>query len=114
VLNDGNNWRNQTYSPRSTYSSMLKVTGFRYFVILPDPVNRSTLEVIETAQGVFSLDKACPQEEAEHPGASTLRYWDQHKTMLANRFLHGNGCRNHSCNRWFDHAVQVHFQRGVF
>ncbi len=75
-----------------------------FFVHVVDPVNRSSLDVIETAQGVYCLDKALPSEESPN---QSLKYWDEHKTMLANRYLHGSGSSQHSCNRFFDAAIQV-------
>ena len=71
----------------------------------PDPINQSTLEAIETAQGTFCLDKSFPGEAGRN--GTKFKYWDPHKTMLANRYLHGNGSQQHSCNRWFDSAIQV-------
>ncbi len=71
----------------------------------PDPINRATLDAIETAQAVFSLDHTHSSEE--YSDRRGLKYWDEHKTMLANRYLHGNGSNQYSCNRWFDAAILV-------
>ena len=67
-------------------------------------MNQSTLEAIETAQSVFCLDKSCPETNTTKP---SFKYWDESKTMLANRYLHGNGCKRQTTNRWFDSAIQV-------
>ena len=75
-------------------------------------MNQSSLEAIETAQGVFCLDKAFPTEADSLGGEGVSEYWDPHKTMLANRYLHGNGSGRSSGNRWFDSAVQVCELRG--
>ena len=69
-----------------------------------DPVNRSSLEVIETAQFVVCLDKAHSMTDTQ---VNKFQFHDFHKTVLANRFLHGNGSQHNSINRWFDAAIQV-------
>ena len=70
-------------------------------------MNQSTLDAIESAQGVFCLDKASASDTDSSQAHPRSIYWDSYKTWLANRFLHGNGTGKNSCNRWFDHAMQV-------
>ena len=76
-----------------------------YVYVPPDPINRASLEAIETAQAVISLDRH--QDTEEYSDRRGLKYWDEHKTMLANRYLHGNGSSQYSCSRWFDSAILV-------
>ena len=51
--------------------------------------------------------------DQSHPHTSQLQssdsgaIQDYEKSILANRVLHGNGSKQNSSNRWFDHAVQV-------
>ena len=69
-------------------------------------MNQSSLDVIERAQLTVCLDQAHPHtSQLQSPGSGAAQ--DHHKTVLANRVLHGNGSQYNSCNRWFDHAVQV-------
>ena len=77
-----------------------------YYITI-DPVNQSSLDAIESAQGVFCLDKASASDTDSSQAHPRSIYWDSYKTWLANRFLHGNGTGKNSCNRWFDHAMQV-------
>ena len=74
-----------------------------YTTCTTDPVNKASLDSIETAQSVLSLDQASPPMNFE----TSYRYWDKHKTILANRYLHGNGTDLYSCNRWSDSSIQV-------
>ena len=71
-----------------------------------EPINGQSLEVIEKAQLVVCLDQSHPhtsQLQSSDSGA----IGDYEKSILANRVLHGNGSKQNSSNRWFDHAVQV-------
>ena len=69
-------------------------------------MNQHSLDVIETAQFVVCLDKVHPHiSHLKSPDSSGMQ--DYHKTILANNVLHGNGSQHNSCNRWFDHAIQV-------
>lgn len=71
--------------------------------LIKDPVNRRSLDIIE--QGIFFLGLDTPREEVNsvHPGTP---YSDHHGTIIANRYLHGNGANFNSGNRWFDTSVQ--------
>ena len=73
---------------------------------ITDPVNQTSLDVIERAQLTVCLDHTHPQT-SKLQLADSGDTQDHHKTVLANRVLHGNGSQYNSCNRWFDHAVQV-------
>ena len=71
-----------------------------------EPINSQSLDVIERAQLVVCLDQSHPhtsQLQSSDSGAIQ----DYEKSILANRVLHGNGSKQNSSNRWFDHAVQV-------
>ena len=67
-----------------------------------DPVNRASLETIETAQFVVCLDRPHPNL---HTGLANQH--DSYSTFIANRCLHGSGSRYNSGNRWFDSSIQV-------
>ena len=70
-----------------------------------DPVNRSNLDIIERAQFVLCLDSSHPDIDA-HSTTTTA----QQLSVISGRCLHGNGSAHDSCNRWFDHAIQVCIQ----
>ena len=73
-------------------------------VLSADPVNKASLEAIETAQSVLNLDRSFSADSKEaHPD---LKYWDEFKTSSANTALYGGvqNCRN----RWFDFCSQVY------
>ena len=72
-----------------------------------DPVNRASLETIETAQFVVCLDRPHPNL---HTGLANQH--DSYSTFIANRCLHGSGSRYNSGNRWFDSSIQVRMRRG--
>ena len=64
-------------------------------------MNRNSLDVIERGQIVLCLDPS-------HPGVSVNS--DEHAdalSVVSSRALHGNGTADSSCNRWFDHGIQV-------
>ena len=69
-----------------------------------DPLNRQSLDVIETGMFGVSLDKPYPQIASLEKGKP---YSDTHTTILANGSLHGNGTEFNTGNRWFDTSVQV-------
>ena len=85
---------------------------FVYIVVLclstcsvqSDPVNRASLEDIETAQFSVSLDNTHPHMSDLDPNDD---FTDYHRTIMANRALHGNGTKQNSCNRWSDTCIQV-------
>lgn len=64
-------------------------------------MNKATLDVIERAQYVMSLDPPHPGIDPNSP------ITPEELGIMSNRGLHGNGSTECSCNRWFDHAVQV-------
>lgn len=69
--------------------------------IATDAVNRNSLDVIERGQIVLCLDPS-------HPGVSVNS--DERAdalSVVSSRALHGNGTAASSCNRWFDHGIQV-------
>jgi len=66
-----------------------------------DSVNRATLDIIERAQFILNLDPAHPGIDPKAP--VTVKQLG----IVTNRYLHGNGSAECSCNRWFDHGVQV-------
>ena len=66
-----------------------------------DPVNKATLDVIERAQFVLCLDPPHPGIDPKSPVTA------EELGIMSNRGLHGDGSKYCSCNRWFDHAIQV-------
>ena len=60
-----------------------------------DAVNKNSLDMIERAQFLLCLDPGIT-----HDGSNALN-------VASNRGLHGNGTADSSCNRWFDHTIQV-------
>ena len=77
-------------------------TLFPSLLSLSDPVNRQSLEVVETAMFTLCLDRAHPQAAEPH-----VPLQDPHIAIMAKRCLHGNGTQHNSGNRWFDSAGQV-------
>ncbi|XP_065917320.1 carnitine O-acetyltransferase-like isoform X2 [Dysidea avara] len=69
--------------------------------LLTDPVNSNSLDVIERAQFIISLDSAHPGIDPHSP--TTV----DEMSIMSGRCLHGNGSAHDSCNRWFDHALQL-------
>ena len=70
-------------------------------LFVTDPVNSNSLDVIERAQFIISLDSAHPGIDPHSP--TTV----DEMSIMSGRCLHGNGSAHDSCNRWFDHALQV-------
>ena len=68
---------------------------------MTDAVNRNSLDVIERAQFIISLDSPHPSIDPHSP--ATI----DEMSIMSGRCLHGNGSAHDSCNRWFDHALQV-------
>ena len=71
-------------------------------IMTVDPVNKITLDVIERAQFVLCLDPAHPGMEIKSSVTA------EQLGIMSNSGLHGNGSKYYSCNRWFDHAIEVH------
>lgn len=78
----------------------------QYVIFFSEPVNRLSLDVIETAQFIVCLDQAHPHM-SQLQSSSSDSMQDYHKTIIANNVVHGNGSQVNSSNRWFDHAIQV-------
>ena len=66
-----------------------------------DPINRAALNEIERAQFLLCLDPFYPEIDPKAPVTAT------HLEFMSNWALHGKGSTDCSCNRWFDHSVQV-------
>lgn len=64
-------------------------------------MNRATLDIIERSQFILCLDPPHPGVESRSP--VTVKQLE----IMSNNILHGNGSTMCSCNRWFDHAIQV-------
>ena len=73
---------------------------------ISEPINRQSLDVIERAQFVVCLDQSHPHT-SQLQSSNSGDVQDYQKSILANRVLHGNGSKQNSSNRWFDHAIQV-------
>ncbi|XP_065916399.1 carnitine O-acetyltransferase-like isoform X2 [Dysidea avara] len=63
--------------------------------LMIDAVNKNSLDMIERAQFLLCLDPGIT-----HDGSNALN-------VASNRGLHGNGTADSSCNRWFDHTIQI-------
>lgn len=67
-----------------------------------DPINRANLDIIQRAQFILCLDSAHPDVD---PHTTTVT--PHQLSVMSGRCLHGNGTAHDSCNRWFDHVMQV-------
>ena len=67
-----------------------------------DAVNRTSLDIIQRAQFILCLDSTHPDID-RHTTTATLHQL----SIMSGRCLHGNGTAHDSCNRWFDHVMQV-------
>ena len=70
-----------------------------------DPINRSSLEVIETAMFICSLDKSVSYMDDFKE--SNFKYLDKRKTLFHHNLLHGCGSKQNGYNRWYDSSGQV-------
>ena len=69
-------------------------------MINADPVNRHSLDTIETAQLTFSFDELASSTNYDYTSL------EDQKEMLE-RAVHGGGSQKYTCNRWFDKSHQV-------
>ena len=81
------------------FSSVIRSTNC--IIMTVDTVNKITLDVIERAQFMLCLDPAHPGIDIKPPVTA------EQLGIMSNRDLHGNGSKYCSCNRWFDHAIEV-------
>jgi len=82
------------------YVSSIYVCSF-ILTITVDPMNKATLDIIERAQFILHLDPAHPGVDPESPVTA------KQLGIVSNRFIHGNSSAECSCNRWYDHGIQV-------
>lgn len=68
---------------------------------MTDLENKNSLDVIERAQFIISLDSSHPGINPYSPATV------DEMSIMSGRCLHGNGSAYDSCNRWFDLALQV-------
>lgn len=69
-----------------------------------DPINSTSLQVIDSALFMLCLDDPHPHVSL---GMSDAPFNDSQCTVISNRCLHGNGTKFNTCNRWFDATSQV-------
>ena len=65
-----------------------------------DPVNRHSLDAVETAHFTFSLDELAPSTNYDYTSL-------EDKKEMLERAVHGGGSKKYTCNRWFDTSRQV-------
>ena len=69
-------------------------------MINADPVNRHSLDTIETAHFAIYLDELALSTNYDYTSL------EDQKEMIE-RAVHGGGSEKYSCNRWFDKSRQV-------
>ena len=73
-----------------------------------DTNNKENVKLIEKCLTVVCLDDP-------HPHLEQVDFFtDAQSTIACNNCLHGNGSHFNTCNRWFDSAGQVYYNKYIF